>query len=99
MNGSGIPVIGMMPMVMPAFSKIWNTNSAMMPSAQQGAEVVAGELGRSPHAPHDDGQQRQQRRSPEEAELLADRGEDEVGVLLRNVAEPGLGALEQTLAR
>ena len=32
MNGSGMPVTGMMPMVMPTFSKIWNTSIASTPT-------------------------------------------------------------------
>ena len=33
MNGSGIPVIGMIPIVMPTFSKIWIANIARTPMA------------------------------------------------------------------
>ncbi len=33
MKGSGIPVIGMSPMVMPTFSSIWKVHIAMMPTA------------------------------------------------------------------
>ena len=32
MNGSGMPVTGMIPMVMPMFSKIWNANIARTPT-------------------------------------------------------------------
>src|SRR4029077_9349687 len=61
-------------------------------------ELVTGQLRRPPDAPDDDAEQRQQRARPRETELLTDRGEDEVGVLLGHIAEPGLTALEQALA-
>ena len=32
MNGSGIPVIGIMPMHMPMFSKVWNAHMPTMPT-------------------------------------------------------------------
>src|SRR5581483_2234430 len=56
------------------------------------------ELRGAPHPPGHDAEQREQRARAGEAELLAYRGEDEVGVLLGHVAEPGLAALEQPLA-
>ena len=34
MNGSGMPVIGIMPMHMPMFSKIWNVHMATIPTAE-----------------------------------------------------------------
>ena len=58
MNGSGMPVTGMMPMVMPTFSKIWNTNMASTPTQIEHAELVAGQLGRPPDPPDDDREQR-----------------------------------------
>ena len=33
MSGSGIPVIGMIPMVMPTLTKTWNISIAVMPPA------------------------------------------------------------------
>ena len=33
MNGNGIPVIGIKPIVMPAFSRIWNAHILMIPAA------------------------------------------------------------------
>ena len=34
-NGNGIPVIGMMPNVIPMFSKVWNANQATTPVAMR----------------------------------------------------------------
>ena len=33
MSGSGIPVMGMIPRVMPTFTKTWNSSIATMPPA------------------------------------------------------------------
>ena len=33
MSGKGTPVIGMIPMVMPTLTKIWNISIAVMPPA------------------------------------------------------------------
>ena len=66
----------------------------------QRAEVVAGELGGPPDPPARSPRRGRARAAePDEAELLADRGEDEVGLLLGHEAELGLGALEEALAR
>ena len=51
MNGSGMPVIGMIPMVIPMFSKIWNANIASTPIAHQRAEEVGRQQGDSPQPP------------------------------------------------
>ena len=66
--------------------------------ADHGAGVVAGELGRAPDAPHHERVHADEEAGAGQAELLPHRGEDEVGVLLGHVAQPGLRALEQPLA-
>ena len=99
MNGSGMPVIGMMPIVMPMFSNIWNANIASTPTATQRAEEVGRQQRDAPEAPHEQPVERDQRRAADEAELLADHREDEVGVLLGHVRDVRLAALEQPVAR
>ena len=98
MNGSGMPVIGMMPIVIPTFSKIWNTNIARTPtqtsvpkSSRAGCAVLQTRHTMIASRPS-------RVAPPSEAELLPDRSEDEVGVLLGHVAEAGLVATEETLA-
>ena len=39
-SGSGMPVTGMIPMVMPTFSKTWNTSIDQHPDADERAEQV-----------------------------------------------------------
>ena len=91
MNGSGMPVIGMIPIVIPMFSKIWNMNIASTPTHDERPEEVAGQLRGSPDAPRRcTANSASSVAAADEAELLADRGEDEVGVLLGHVAELGL---------
>ena len=93
-----MPVTGMMPIVIPTFSKIWNISMASTPTHTS-----------MPNSSRASCAVRQMRQTmmqnsassvagADEAELLAHRGEDEVGVLLGHVAEPGLAALEQSLA-
>ena len=99
MNGSGMPVIGMMPIVMPMFSNTWNANSATNADADQRAEEVGRVVsGCSPDAPHQQREQAEQQRAADEAELLADRGEDEVGVLLGHERQLRELALVEALA-
>ena len=40
-NGSGIPVMGMMPTVMPMLTKAWRASMATTPGGQEGAAQVA----------------------------------------------------------
>src|SRR5262245_14815946 len=97
MKGRGMPVIGMMPIVMPTFWNTWNTSMdstpmhMSVPSRSLAIWAVRQmRMAMSAQAEHGG--------RPDEAHLLPQRGEDEVGVLLRHEAEPGLGALEQPLA-
>src|ERR1700737_1512942 len=95
MNGSGIPAIGMMPIVMPTFSNTWNTSMASPPTQ---IRVPPRRRPPAPPPPHEQEQAEQHGRA-DQPEVLAHRGEDEVGVLLRHVRQVGLGPPEQTLAR
>ena len=92
-----MPVIGMMPIVMPMFSKIWNTNMHSTPDAHQRAEQVSRRGRRPPDPPHDEPEQTDQEAGADQPELLADDGEDEVGRLLGHIGEVRLRALEQPL--
>src|SRR6476661_5871589 len=83
MKGNGMPVIGMMPIVIPMFSNIWNAKIPSTPTARS-----------VPKKSEDN----DQRRTPEEAELLPHHREDEVGVLLGHVREIRLATLEQSFA-
>ena len=85
MNGSGMPVIGMMPIVMPMFSNTWNAKIASTPTASSVPKKSddSSAVRQSRHDQH--AVEADQRRAAEEAELLAHHGEDEVGVLLGHV--------------
>ena len=91
MNGSGMPVIGMMPIVMPMFSKTWNANIAEHADRQERAEEVGGQQGDPPEPPHEQRVEHEQRGAADEAELLPHHGEDEVGVLLGHVSRSSSG--------
>ena len=99
MNGNGMPVIGMMPIVIPMFSKTWNAKIAEHADREQRAEEIGRQQRGPPEPPHQQPVEPDQRRAADEAELLTHHREDEVGVLLGHVAEVGLAALEQPVAR
>ena len=60
-RAAGCPVIGMMPMVMPMFSKIWNTSIASTPTQSRLPKASRAQRGRPPDPPHHHPEQRQQR--------------------------------------
>ena len=92
MNGSGMPVIGMMPIVIPMFSKTWNTNIARTPMQHERAEEVVGAGGAARQMRQTiSANSAEQRGATDEAELLPHHGEDEVGVLLGHVARRSSG--------
>jgi hypothetical protein len=64
----------------------------------QAAELIAA-AERDQHAAHDDQtQQSHHGQTADQPEFLADRGEDEIGLLLREKIKVTLGALQETLA-
>ena len=89
-NGSGMPVIGATPIVMPTLTNTWNTNAKTSPPAtialyrsrRAGDDLQA--------APDDEQVEQQQDRGAEEAALLGERGEREVGRVLGQVVEARL---------
>ena len=92
MNGSGIPVIGMIPIVMPTFSKIWIANIASTPMATSVPKKSDDSRAMRQSRQAKQRVEQQQRGAADEAEVLADRGEDEVGVLFGHEAVLGLHA-------
>ena len=89
-NGSGIPVTGAIPIVMPTLTKIWKRNAITIPPAtiaQNASRAIV--IMRRPRQTIEQVEAEQQRRA-EEAALLGERGEDEVGVVLGQVVQPRL---------
>src|SRR3990172_3344163 len=65
---------------------------------EEGPEAIAGEVGGLEHPPQDEQVQAEDHRHPDEAQLLREHGEDEVGVSRGQVAELRLAALAVPLA-
>ena len=98
MNGSGMPVIGMMPIVMPMFSNIWNASIASTPTHTSTPKKSRASRAVR-HVRHITiANSAEQHDRADEAELLPHRREDEVGVLLGHEAALGLRAVLETLA-
>ena len=89
-NGSGIPVTGAIPIVMPTLTKTWKRKRDHDPAGDDRAEGVARDRDHAQAAPDDEQVEAEQERRAEEAALLGERGEDEVGVVLGEVVEPRL---------
>ena len=70
-----------------------------MPAGQERAEAVAVGDRRGDAEDHDQRVEQEQRHRAHEAELLGERGEDEVGVLFGQEVQPGLGALHEAAPR
>ncbi len=99
MNGSGIPVIGISPTVIPMLMRIWNVHMLMTPATMR--EPIRSRRRRRYLKRHH--QEREvepeQDHHPDEPELLAENGEDEVRVALGQEVQVGLRARTETLAR
>ena len=89
-KGSGIPVTGAMPIVMPTLTKTWKRKANTIPPGDDGAVEVAGDRDHPQPAPDDEQVEEQQDRAADEAALLGEGGEDEVGRVLGEVVEPRL---------
>ena len=76
---------------MPTFSSTCVNQLASKPERDETAERIVRALGDANHAQKEEQKERERDRDADEAELLADDGEDEVGVLLRKKA-PGASA-------
>ena len=86
MSGSVTPVMGMIPMVIPTLTKTWNMSIAATPAGDQRAEQVLRHHDDPQRAPDQQRVQAQHERRADEAVLLADGREDEVGVVLGHEA-------------
>src|SRR5829696_412010 len=89
--------MGMMPTVMPMLTKAWKASMDTTPAASR-APKGPSKGGDPKAAPEQQPEQGEQGHGAGEAELLADHGEDEVGLLLGHVLEVGLGAAQVALA-
>ena len=89
-EGSGIPVTGAIPIVIPTLTKTWKRKADHDPAGDDRAERVARDRDHAEAAPDDQQVEAEQQRGAEEATLLRERGEDEVGVVLGEVVEPRL---------
>ena len=79
-NGSGTPVTGRMPITAPMLMNAWTDDPGGDARGEQRAEAV-GRPQRGPHAEHREGdEQADDEQRADQAELLTDDGEDEVGV-------------------
>ena len=92
-----MPATGMIPIVIPMFSKTWKTIMARTPTHIRVPRRSLDRHGCSPGPPHHDDEEQEQQARAEQAELLAHRGEDEVGALLGHYRQVGLGTLADAL--
>ena len=86
-NGSGMPVIGAMPIVMPTLTKTWNRKANTIPAATIAPKRSGCGRDDLQPSPDDEQVEEQERRGAEEAALLGERGEREVGRVRRQVVE------------
>ena len=91
-NGSGSPVTGMIPSVIPMLTKVWNANQQTTPARDEPAERSGDRAADAQPAPQQQPEQHDERAGADEAELLAGHGEDEVGLLLGHERAVGLRA-------
>ena len=96
MNGSGIPVTGSTPTTAPMLISVSAADPGHEPEREQRAEAVGRLRGRPDPEPHEAAEEDEHQSGPDDAELLADDREDEVGVrvgqeapLCLPAAEPG----------
>ncbi len=90
-NGSGMPVIGIRFTVIPTFSNMWVKNSPEDAEHHQAAEGIGRPPGDPEQGEEEHEEEGERDEDPDEAQLLPDDREDEVGVLLRQERQPLLG--------
>ena len=98
-NGSGIPVTGATPIVMPDVDEDLEEEAEHEPAGDDRAVQVPGH-GQHPQAPPDDEEvEEEQDRAADESALLRERREREVGRVLGEVVETRLARLDDAPAR
>ena len=85
-----MPVIGAIPIVMPTLTKIWKSSATTMPPAAVADERSRATVTHAQGLARDEEIEREQDRSADEATLLAERREHEVGVVLGQEVQPRL---------
>ena len=108
MKGSGMPVIGVMPIVMPTFSKIWNTSmSVLQPMIDAGDIVIkSGQMGMDADDDiSDEDAEESSDESSDDADETADESSEdtdetaeEISELTEEIALDTSGVLTLTLA-
>src|SRR4029450_1073099 len=89
-KGSGSPLVGSRPVTTPRLTSVWVAMSSVMPSARDAPNGSWARPAAQP-PPDEHGEEPDEHDGAHEAQLLADDGEDEVGVRL--------GQIEELLAR
>ena len=97
-NGSGSPVTGTSPIVIPMLMKTWNVSRQAIPTAISDPKRPGCAGGHHQDPPHQHRVHDEDRCPADETELLADRREDEVGGLGRDETEARLASLKETSA-
>ncbi len=98
-NGSGIPVTGATPIVMPTFTNTWKRNADHETAGDDDAVQVARAGDHPQAAPDDEEVEEEQDRAADEPALLGERREREVGRVLGEVVEPRLARLDDAASR
>ena len=98
-NGSGMPVIGAIPIVIALFTNTWKRNMNAIAARHDRAVEIARARDDLQRAPDDEQVEQQQDRGAEEPALLGERGEREVGRMLGEVVEPRLRRTERRRGR
>ena len=99
MSGSGSPFTGTSPATIATLYTTWKANRRGDGGAEKGPHPVPGELGGLEDPPQPEEIEPEDHGHAEEAHLLGEHREDEVGVAGGQVAELGLAALAEPLAQ
>ena len=94
-NGSGIPVTGATPIVMPDVDEHLEEEADDEPPGDDDAVQVRRAGDHAKPAPDDEEVEEQQDRAPDEAPLLGERGEREVRRVLGQVVAPRLARVDR----
>ncbi len=86
-RGSGVPLVGMMPITTLMLTSACSATIAVRPDRQKRPEAVWRAQGDAQAAPRDNQETDEDGRRADEPQLLGDDGVDEVGVRLRQVEE------------